>query len=155
MKIVHGSESLDIPYILHELLNNNVDYIINFFKSMIDTRYLCEYINLSENKIKNICSLYDLLLNVNVITNDEKNLLDDNENKMGPIYNIFIDIHNLSPELISYSIHDVVYLINLYKKLSNIIININKKNYYLICEIVRFTFMERRFFTNIIKYYYF
>lgn len=150
LKIVHGSESLDIPYILHELLDNNIDLIVNFFKSMVDTRYLCEYINLSENN-KNICSLYELLFNSKVISNEEKNNLDLNEEKMGPIYNIIIDINKLTPELITYSIHDVVYLVDLYINLKDNITKKNKNDFSILCESVRFIFMERRYFTNIVN----
>ena len=40
LKILHGSESLDIPYIVDDLfLPNEFDLLINFMTSMIDTRY--------------------------------------------------------------------------------------------------------------------
>ena len=113
LKILHGAESLDIPYIVQDLFNYDTIPIIDFFLSMIDTRYLCEYLNLILNKSK-ICSIYDMLLNFNIINENIKNKLDENEKKMGPIYNIFIDINNLSDELITYSIYDVVYLIKAY-----------------------------------------
>jgi len=139
-----------MPYIIHELYNNEINNIINFFQSMVDTRYLCEYINLRD-KNKNICSIYELLVNANVISNEEKQKLDENEDNMGPIYKIIIDINNLTPELITYSIHDVVYLVDLYLTLKNDIIKNNPKDYFILCDAVRFTFMERRYISNVIN----
>lgn len=148
IKILHGSESLDLPYIVDDLYNNDLNGIINFILSIVDTRYLCEYINLYEGN-ENICRIYDLLVNMKIITNDEKNNLDNNEDKMGPIYNINIDIKNLSSELITYSIHDVVYLVDLYNVLKNDIINKNPKDYYLLLDCIRYSFMEKRFISTI------
>jgi hypothetical protein len=68
LKILHGSESLDIPYIVEELYNYDTENLIDFFLSIVDTRYLCEYLNLRNNR-PNICRIYDLLLNYNVIDN--------------------------------------------------------------------------------------
>lgn len=36
---------------------------------------------------------------------------------MGHIYEIFIDINKLTDELVTYAIHDVVYLTDTYEKL--------------------------------------
>ena len=45
LKILHGSESLDIPYIIEDFYNFELEPLINFFLTMIDTIYLFEYIN--------------------------------------------------------------------------------------------------------------
>jgi hypothetical protein len=148
LKILHGSESLDIPYLIDDYFNFELEPSINFFLSMIDTRYLCEYLNLSNNKV-NICRIYDLLLDINVINIDQKTNLELNEEKMGPIYEIIIDINKLTPELITYAIHDVVFLIDAYLKLKNSIIQKNPKDYYLLVDCLRYCFMERRNVTNI------
>lgn len=148
LKILHGSESLDIPYIVEDLFNHEVEPLIDFFMSMVDTRYLCEYLNVI-NKGDNICRIYDLLVKLNIISEDEKQKLDLNEDKMGHIYEIFIDINKLSDELITYAIHDVVYLTDAYKKLKKMIIEHNPKNYYLLLDLIRYCFMERRNVTNI------
>jgi hypothetical protein len=93
LKILHGSESLDIPYLVEVFYNMESEPLINFFLSMIDTRYLCEYLNLSKSE-PNICRIYDLLFKLKIIDEKEQKLLDLNEDKMGPIYEIFIDIKN-------------------------------------------------------------
>lgn len=148
LKILHGSESLDIPYLVNDFFNMDIDLVIDFFLSMVDTRYLCEYLNL-ENSQPNICKIYDLLEKTQIITSQEKMLLESNEEKMGPIYEIIIDINKLSPELITYSIHDVVYLIDLFIYLKMLIIKTNPKNYYLLIDTHRYCFMEKRDVTNI------
>ena len=150
LKILHGSESLDIPYLIDDFFNMSTDLelVINFFLSMIDTRYLCEYLNI-ENSKPNICRIYDLLEKIKIISPNEKLLLEANENKMGNISEIFIDIKTITTELITYSIHDVVYLIELYSNLKNQIMKLNSKNYFLLIDLHRYCFMEKRNITNI------
>ena len=148
LKILHGAESLDIPYLIDDYFNFELEPCINFFLSMIDTRYMCEYLNINNSKV-NICRIYDLLIDLQIITNDQKKYLEQNEEKMGPIYNIIIDINKLTPELITYAIHDVVFLIETYLKLKNIIIQKNPRDYYLLVDCLRYCFLERRNITNI------
>jgi hypothetical protein len=90
LKILHGSESLDMPYLINEYYEFEIEPCLNFLLSMIDTRYLCEYIN-NAKSLPNICRIYDLLLNFNIIDKKEMELLDKNEDEMGPIYKIIID----------------------------------------------------------------
>ncbi len=148
MKIFHGSESLDIPWIVEDYFEYELEPLIDFFLSMVDTRYMCEYLNIISSK-PNICRIYDMLLNNNIINQSIKDALDKNEERMGPIYNIFIDINNLTDELITYSIHDVVYLVKAFIDLKKQIIQSNPKDYYLLTDCVRYSFMERRSVTNI------
>ena len=148
LKILHGAESLDIPYLIEDFFNYDIELSVDFFLSMIDTRYLCEYLNLSNTKA-NICRIYDLLLELNIITNEQKKKLELNEEKMGPIYEIIIDINKLTPELITYSIHDVVFLNDAYHKLKETIIKINPRDYYLLVDCIRYCYMERRNVSNI------
>jgi len=114
-KILHGAESLDIPYIFSQLLISN-NYIDLFCNSFYDTKYLCDYYNAYYN-IKNSCSIYDLLLNHDIITKDKYHELYKIEEDMGPIYLIKIDINNLSDKLLKYSLYDVLYLPELIIKL--------------------------------------
>lgn len=129
IKILHGAESLDIPYIFDQLLisKNNVNLFCNNF---YDTKHLCDYfiykkddsINHKEiinTGITSSCSIYKLLLSQNIITNDKYDELDKIEDTMGPIYLIQIDIHNLSDSLLKYSLYDVLFLPELIKKILN------------------------------------
>jgi hypothetical protein len=148
LKILHGSESLDIPYLVDDFFNMEIEPSIDFFLSMVDTRYMCEYLNILNSR-RNPCKIYDLLLDLNIIDVRGKKALELNEEKMGAIYDIIIDINSLTPELITYAIHDVVYLIDAYIHLQKIIIKTNPKDYYLLIDCLRYCFMEKRNITNI------
>jgi hypothetical protein len=148
LKILHGAESLDIPCIISDMFNYDFDGLIDFFLSMVDTRYMCEYLNIT-NSEPNICKIYDTLLKYNIIDIQTKDDLDQNEQKMGPIYNIIIDINTLTPELIRYAIHDVVYLSELFNKMKLLIIKSNPKNYYILLDAIRYSYMEKKNITNI------
>lgn len=148
LKILHGSEALDIPYLVDDFFNMEIEPSIDFFLSMVDTRYLCEYLNILNSR-RNPCKIYDLLLDLNILQTKEKKALELNEEKMGAIYDIIIDINSLTPELITYAIHDVVYLVDAYISLQKIIIKTNPKDYYLLIDCLRYCFMEKRNITNI------
>lgn len=114
-KILHGSESLDIPYIFNQLLvtKKNID---NFCNNFYDTKFLCEYYNIT-NRIKKSCSIYKLLENHNIITPNKLEELEAIEKDMGNISNISIDINNLNDNLLKYALYDVLYLPILIQKL--------------------------------------
>jgi hypothetical protein len=113
-KILHGSESLDIPYLFNQLLitKENID---NFCHGFYDTKYLCDYLHL-ELGVKGKCSIYNLLADNKVIT--EKKILDLEkiEQKTGPIYLVEIKIHNMSDDILKYAFYDVIFLPELLKK---------------------------------------
>tara|TARA_B110000208_G_scaffold149022_1_gene179866 strand:- start:1095 stop:2411 length:1317 start_codon:yes stop_codon:yes gene_type:complete len=143
-KILHGSDSLDIPYTYTELLENNKDYIIEFTKKLVDTKYLCEY-NHNDLNVKRKCKIKELLLEQKVITQKKYNDLEKNEEKMGKIYDIIIDINNLSDELTKYSLYDVIYLKFLFQKF----IEIDDKIYRnLIPDMTRYIYLSRRGIIN-------
>jgi len=149
-KIMHGCESLDIPYIYNELFNNNIEYITLFTQSLYDTRYFCEYNNLYY-KYDNKCSLYEGLKNNNIINDNIYKYLMNNEKNMGNIWQINIDINNLSDQLIYYSIYDVIFLKKFFINLNKELKKINKFNYYLFNELFRFILLERNNKTNILN----
>lgn len=156
LKILHGSESIDIEYIVNDLYNYtySADFetitsdLIDFFVSMIDTKFLCEYYNLTNsNKLmpyKNSCKIYNMLVNHNQISENVKHELEQNEIQMGNISTIDININNLSEHLIIYAIHDVVYLVDIFLTFKNMLIKHNPKNYFLLIDCIRFAFMERK-----------
>lgn len=151
-KILHGSDSLDIPYMYYDLFENNKNDIIKFTKNVVDTKYLCECYNKEHNLTNNKCKIYEALKNMKVISVDKLNDLLKNEEEMGHIYEITIDINNLSKSLVFYSIYDVLFLKYLYG--SYITTKTNNKYYTtIIPEITRLVFLEKREITSIIKKY--
>lgn len=113
IKILHGSESLDLPYLYSNILNE--EDIDDFSKNLFDTRYMCEYYN-SINNIDGKCKIYDLLLSLKVIDKKKYDELMKNDELIGNIWDVFIDVRNLSKEVAKYSAYDVIYLPDLYKK---------------------------------------
>jgi hypothetical protein len=114
IKILHGSESLDLPYLFDNIITNiNRD---KFCNNLIDTRYLCEYYNSSNNITNAKCRIYELLLLMKVISKSKYDSLMENDKLMGNIWEINIDVKTMSRELIKYSIYDVLFLPKLFNK---------------------------------------
>ncbi len=131
IKIIHGGESLDIPYLYNQLFNNNIEYIINFSNNLYDTKYLCEYNHIINNK-KGKCSIYDLYKEYKVITKKKYNYLSNIENITGPIYLVHIDINNMTEKVLEYAVYDVLYLVSLYEKIpkNELITEISRNIFY-------------------------
>ena len=138
-KILHGSDSLDIPYVYNDLLENDPIMIKNFNLSFIDTKFLCEYSYYSKDKQLGKCKINYLLLKEGVISQNKFDSLQKEEENMGPIYDIIININNISELLINYTLYDVLYLYHLTNYYKT-----NYKDYYLINEITQLTFMQKR-----------
>jgi hypothetical protein len=115
IKILHGSESLDVPYLFNQLIKEK-SKIEKFCTNYYDTKYLCDY-NIAVNKEKYSCSIYHLLEKHKVITKEKVIELEKIEERMGPIYLIYIDIHKMSNDVFLYSLYDVIFLPSLLKKL--------------------------------------
>lgn len=151
IKILHGAESLDIPYLFNNIIdekNRN-----NFCNNLYDTRYLCEYYNIS-NLIDGKCKIYDLLLQMNVIDRHEYDELYKNDKLIGNIWEINIDVTNLIDEnIIKYCVYDVKYLPQLFRKFPKnyIFMNIIPK---LTCInfITRYNKKINDMFSNVSKY---
>lgn len=116
-KILHGAESLDIPYVFNQLLIKK-DLIDGFCSNFYDTRFLCDYYHIEKN-IQGRCSIYYLLLEHQVITKKKFDELEKIEEKTGPIYLINIDIYKLGIHVLRYSLYDVIYLPELFRKFLN------------------------------------
>lgn len=139
IKILHGGESLDIPYLLNQLFNNDITLIRQFLENLYDTKYLCEYKHIINNEKKK-CSIYDLYKELDVITDKKFIYLYNIENIIGPIYLVNIKIENLSYKVLEYVVYDVLYLVSLFEKITKISINFNK----IIPEITRNIFFYKR-----------
>jgi ribonuclease D len=128
-KILHGSETLDLPYILLELIKDK-NKNIKFINSLIDTRMLCEY----NKSVKQRCSIYYALLNADLIDPETYNKLDKIEASLGPNkFKIDWTITKLSDNKIKYALYDVYYLEELY--------NINQNN--IITDLFRLTILNK------------
>ena len=117
IKILHGADSLDIPYIYGELLENDPDKIISFTNTMVDTRFLCEYYKLNKfGSIDHVCKLYDEDKNKSAIyyfgvVNDEKQQqLQEMVAYLPPANDRTWYINKLSKTQILYSQYDVIFL---------------------------------------------
>lgn len=146
IKVIHGSESLDIPYLYDNFFNKNKEQIIKFSKNLYDTKYLCEFYHLV-NRLKEKCSIYYILKELSVISKKQIKKLDLIEEKIGPIYLVVFDINNLNEDLIKYALYDVLYLPSLYNKF----INLDKYNIYykkIIPELSSTIFYHKRNIDN-------
>jgi len=139
IKIIHGGESLDIPYLFDQLINDEKN-IHNFCKNLYDTKYLCEYYHLDVNSQNKKCSIYYLLEEQNIITSKQFHDLESIEEKTGPIYLIDIKIHKINFDVFRYSLYDVLFLADLIKKF------LGKSKIYteLIPEISQIVFQYKR-----------
>lgn len=107
--IIHGGESLDIPYLFKNLFTTNNEQIM-FCKNLYDTKYLCEFYNLDNKLYQNRCKIYYLLKQMDVVNKKQFDYLLKNEEDMGPIYKVIIDVKKMDLPVIKYSTYDVLYL---------------------------------------------
>jgi len=134
-KIMHGSESLDIPNLHKYIFKNDKKMMRRFLKNFVDTVFLCEY-----NKVAGLapgpkCSLYNALLNYDCISEPEYNELLEIEKNMGPIQFVDWRLDKIQDNSLKYAYFDVVYLENLF---NNIVTKSNDdiKYIYSITQIV-------------------
>jgi hypothetical protein len=153
-KVLHGSETMDIPYIYKFLLNNDKQKILKFTNKLIDTRFLCEYVRKSL-VVNGKCSIYDAFLYFNTIDQTKYDALVKNNESMGPIQYVKWNIYKMNDKLIMYAVNDVL-------KLNTLAVDIFKKilvdtstyvrTYYYIIKIIRFIMLERKGVTDIIEF---
>jgi hypothetical protein len=137
--ILHGGESLDIPYLFSEIFtttNEKVKFLLNLY----DTKFLCEYYNNENNFTDYKCKIYYLLNQMKVIDDKQFKFLLRNEEKMGYISDIFINVNKMSKELTLYSAYDVLYLPRLLNKFPN-----NELYNNIIPDITRIVLLAKEF----------
>lgn len=142
-KLVHGSDSLDIPYIFQELFMNNHEYIFNFVKRVIDIRFMCEYNKIISKEDDKKCSLYDALLHYNVIDQEKHDYLVDTNKSLLVITGVNWNVHDMSDNHLIYAYYDVFYLYKLYRK-------INKHNSRYVLLLTRFIYLEKWHISNML-----
>lgn len=113
IKILHGAEALDIPYLFDELLQRK-KYIRKFLNNMIDTRFFCEYYNYVNKFPERKCKIYYLLKDFKIINQKKLDDLNKNGEEMGNISDIIIDVRKMSDPLLKYTLYDVIFLKDLY-----------------------------------------
>ena len=107
IKIFHGGESLDFPY-LFNVIKNPVK-IYKFLRYSFDTKFLCEYYKSFKNE-KQKCNIYDAMLYFNVMTKEKYDELEVINIKNGPIWKVNWDNINKNNNLLIYTVYDVIYL---------------------------------------------
>ena len=103
-KVLHGSESLDIPYIYKEVLHNDLDLIKKFTSTMTDTRFKCSL--LGHRK----CSLYEALYQTKSINQKQYEFLQNLYKVNGKVYKIYWNTHRLTLNQNMYAAFDVIFL---------------------------------------------
>lgn len=151
-KVLHGADSLDVPYIYSELLGGNTDKIIQFTKKYIDTRFLCEYVRNSEG-VEGKCSIYDALLYFETINENKYKELNEISDIMGPSQDVMWNIKKMNSYHIKYAYYDTLYLINFIKDIYRRILDQTPqyvRTYYYIMQILRFVMLERKEVTHVL-----
>lgn len=144
-KILHGCDSLDIPYMYQQMLSNNEKYIRKLTSKIIDTRFLCEYYRIIKEDGKK-CSIYDALLYFEIISEEKYKELNEISDMAGPIQDISWNVHKLSSFNIKYAYYDVIFLKEFLFGIFRYAKNKVPQNYYsfkYIYVITRFVLQER------------
>lgn len=153
LKVLHGSDSLDTPYLYTQFFKNNKDTIIKYTKSMVDTRFLCEYY---KNALKETpkCTLYTALLEFHVIDQKKHDELIKNNDSMGPSQDVNWRVMSLGKSQLAYAYYDVFYLKYLYKNIIKEATNHNESTKFTIRyipDVTQFVYLERRGVTNMLE----
>ncbi|MBA42784.1 MAG: hypothetical protein CMF62_02105 [Magnetococcales bacterium] len=154
IKILHGSDSLDFPYMFEIMFDKNKAICKDFTNSFIDTRYLCEYYKVSIGDMEKKCAIYEALLYFETINQDKYQYLLDSHDNMGPVQDVQWDIYKMSSYHTKYALYDVLFLkhflFDIYRKGKQDTPNIFKSYKYII-NLVRFTFLEKKEVTTLTK----
>ena len=148
-KILHGGDSLDLPYIFNILFEKNHTLIQKFIKNMSDTRFLCEYIKITNNEGNKKCSIYDALLYFDTISQNEYDDLNKLTISMGPVQDVNWNLYNMSSYHLKYTMYDVLFLErfikNMYKRHNN------NTELNVVTQINKFCFYEKYELSNILN----
>ena len=159
-KILHGADSLDIPYIYEHLLGTDLKKFTKFNKAVIDTRFLCEYYKLSRGyESDNRCSIYDVNINgsaiyyFKVVNREQQDRLASMIESLPHHREINWNIHNLDRSQIRYTVADVEFLKWFYFRIIYVATtdeesDRGKKNIidlykHVLAELTRFVYLDR------------
>jgi hypothetical protein len=151
-KILHGAESLDIPYLFIQVFDKKKSNILKFLRKVIDNKFLCEYQQIINNNKIVKCNLYNALKYFDVIDDKKLDVLNNISNKIN--YNTIWKLNNINDNMLYYAIYDTLYLrdylFNILKKAKKD--NTDKyTNISIIPEFTRFIYLERFQVTNLIN----
>lgn len=167
-KILHGSDSLDIPYMYEHLLNQDPNKIIKFTRTLIDTRFLCEYYKLTRNQVSNNkCAIYDenkdgsAIYYFGVVSLEQQEKLAEILRSMPSPHDVTWNIFKMPRSQIYYAQYDVLFLKYLYyviinKATQDESTDLGKKEVielykHVLNEITRFIYLENREVTFLLK----
>lgn len=127
-KILHGSDSLDLPYLYNQLLAGDTDKIIAFTKKFIDTRFLCEYYKLNHGDSGDYkCSIYDqdptrsAIYYFGLVTKAEQDKLSQVLDTMPADINW--NIHKMPKSQVLYAQYDVLFLKYFYYRIIRVAVD--------------------------------
>lgn len=152
-KILHGPDSLDIPYMYEVMFKGNQQVCLDFTAKIFDTRFLCEYFRLSVSEEKK-CSIYDALMYFGTISEEKYRDLEDTHDAMGPVQDISWNLKKMSSHHLKYALYDTLFLQHF---LTDIFRMVQKRTpqyaraYHYLTALTRFVFLERREVTDIIS----
>lgn len=159
-KILHGSDSLDIPYMYEHMLKSDPKKIIRFTRSLIDTRFICEYYKLNhETSSDDKCSIYNAVSYFGVVSSAKGKALDDLLEAMPADY--VWNIHKMPKSQVYYAFYDVIFLKYFYYR----ILNLATKDYeddskkkailtmyrHVLKELTQFVYLEKREITFLVN----
>lgn len=166
-KILHGSDSLDIPYMYNHMLQDDPKKIQRFTRTLIDTRFLCEYYKLTRDQVSdNKCSIYSqdstrsAIYYFGVVSDEQQQKLADLLESMPASFDIAWDI-KLPKSQVLYAQYDVIYLKYFYYRMIYVATEddptpLGKKSIidlykHVLNEITRFVYLERNDITFLMK----
>lgn len=167
-KILHGSDAQDIPYLFNQVLGGNKQHIQQFAHTIIDTRFLCEYYQMTNDAtMVTRCALYDAnaqrssIFYFGLINQAQQDHLQDLlENRLPDHMENDWFIQSLNEAKIMYAQYDVIYLKYFYYRMMGLAaqrkstpedqkaeIDLYK---HILNEMVRFRYLVTYEITNII-----
>ena len=165
-KILHGSDSLDIPYVYSGLLDGDTDKIIEFTQALIDTRFLCEYYKLNRGHASdNKCAIYDqesdrsAIHYFKVVSDEQQEKLAELLEAMPAPHDIAWNIRKMPRSQVMYALYDVIFLKYFYYRMINVATmddssDAEKKSTikmykHIIPELTEFVYLENRDITTL------
>lgn len=123
-KILHGSDALDCYYLYEILMFKNKELIIPFTKSLVDTRFICEFLKFQQgDELNTKCNIYDALIFFDVVSKEKRDELEEINNSMLPQDRIWkINLIHRDPSQVAYAYYDCLFLKHLYNRMIKIVI---------------------------------